>query len=72
VVSGNLLYNAGEKGMSAMELQRLLGISYSAAWRVKQKSMQVMMERDDKKPLSGFIELDDAYLGGERTARVAP
>jgi len=50
-----------------MELHRLLGISYNAAWRVKQKLMQVMMERDDKKPLSGFIELDDAYLGGERT-----
>lgn len=30
MVSGNLLYNAAEKGMSAMELQRLLGISYSA------------------------------------------
>ena len=28
--------------------------------------MQVMMECDDKNPLSGFIELDDAYLGGER------
>lgn len=56
-----------KKGISAMELHRLLGISYNAAWRVKQKLMQVMMERDDKKPLSGFIELDDAYLGGERT-----
>lgn len=56
-----------KKGISAMELHRLLGISYNAAWRVKQKLMQVMMERDDKKPLCGFIELDDAYLGGERT-----
>ena len=32
---------------------------------MKQKLMQVMLERDQKKPLSGFIELDDAYLGGE-------
>lgn len=56
-----------KKGISAMELHRLLGISYNAAWRVKQKLMQVMMERDHNKPLSGFIELDDAYLGGERT-----
>ena len=29
--------------------------------------MQVMLERDDCQPLSGFIELDDSYLGGERT-----
>lgn len=56
-----------KKGISAMELHRVLGISYNAAWRVKQKLMQVMMERDHNKPLSGFIELDDAYLGGERT-----
>ena len=29
--------------------------------------MQVMMERDRNHPLSGWIELDDAYLGGERS-----
>ena len=56
-----------KKGTSAMELHRLLGISYNAAWRMKQKWMQVMVERDRDKPLSGRIELDDAYLGGERS-----
>ena len=29
--------------------------------------MQVMMERDREHPLSGWIQLDDAYLGGERS-----
>ena len=28
--------------------------------------MQVMLERDSANKLSGFVELDDAYLGGER------
>ena len=56
-----------KKGISALELHRLLGISYHAAWRMKQKLMQVMLERDNGQPLSGFIELDDSYLGGERT-----
>jgi hypothetical protein len=28
--------------------------------------MQVMMERDAVKRLTGRIEVDDAYLGGER------
>lgn len=56
-----------KKGISALALHRHLGISYNAAWRMKQKLMQVMMERDHDKPLSGFIEIDDAYLGGERT-----
>ncbi len=50
-----------------MQLHRQLGISYNAAWRMKHKLMQVMMERDGEKKLSGYIELDDAYLGGERT-----
>lgn len=48
---------------------RRLGISYKAAWRMKQKLMQVMMEREQSKMLSGFIELDDAYLGGERSGK---
>jgi len=26
-----------------------------------------MLERDQEHKMSGFIELDDAYLGGERT-----
>lgn len=55
-----------KKGISALELMRRLGIGYKSAWRMKQKLMQVMLERDESKPLSGFIELDDAYLGGER------
>ncbi len=28
--------------------------------------MQVIKERDDSQPLTGIIQLDDAYWGGER------
>ena len=34
---------------------------------MRHKLMQVMMERDRAHPLGGFIQLDDAYLGGERS-----
>lgn len=61
------LITQDKKGISSMKLARHLGISYNAAWRMKQKLMQVMLERDQQYKLSGFIELDDAYLGGERT-----
>jgi len=64
---GIYLITQDKKGISVMKLRRHLGISYNAAWRMKHKLMQVMMERDAQKKLSGFIELDDAYLGGERT-----
>ena len=56
-----------KKGISAMRLHRHLGISYHAAWRMRHKLMQVMMERDRAHPLTGWVELDDAYLGGERS-----
>ena len=64
---GLYLITQDKKGISAMQLHRQLGISYNAAWRMKQKLMQVMLERDLEQPLADFIELDDAYLGGERT-----
>ncbi|WP_323840930.1 IS1595 family transposase, partial [Photorhabdus africana] len=53
-----------KNGISALELSRQLGISYNAAWRMKHKLMKAMKERDDEKPLGGFIQLDDAYWGG--------
>ena len=55
-----------KNGVSALELKRQLGIGYNAAWRMKHKLLQVMKERDDSRPLVGFIQLDDAYWGGER------
>jgi len=64
---GIYLLTQDKKGISAMQLHRQLGISYNAAWRMKHKLMQVMRERDSAKKLFGFIELDDAYLGGERS-----
>ncbi len=51
--------------ISALVLKRQLKVSYKTAWSMKQKIMQVMKERDDSKPLSGIIQLDDAYWGGE-------
>ncbi len=53
-------------GLSALALKRQLGVAYNTAWIMKQKIMQVMKERDDSKPLSGIIQLDDVYWGGER------
>ncbi len=48
-----------------MALKRQIGVSYNTAWKLQHKIMQVMKERDDVKPLSGFIQLDDVYWGGE-------
>ena len=55
-----------KNGISALELSRQLAVSYNTAWKVKHKLMQVMKERDDTRPLGGWVQLDDAYWGGQR------
>lgn len=59
------LLSQSKNGISAMELMRHLGVRYPTAWLLKQKLMQSMRERDDASPLSGSIQVDDAYWGGE-------
>ena len=54
-----------KNNVSILELKRLVGLSYPAAWRLKHKLMQVMFERESTTRLSGRVEIDDAYLGGE-------
>jgi hypothetical protein len=54
-------------GMSSSELARRLGTRQPTAWLIKHKLMAAMEVRDAAKPkLQGRIEIDDAYLGGER------
>jgi ribosomal protein L37AE/L43A len=54
-----------KNNVSMLELRRLVGISYPAAWRMKHKLMQAMFEREHSTRLCGRVEVDDAYLGGE-------
>src|SRR5512133_2538489 len=56
-----------KQGISSIELGRRLGVKQTTAWKMKPKLAQVMMERDASKHLTGRVEVDDAYLGGERT-----
>jgi transposase-like protein len=60
------LLTCTKTNLSALELKRHLGVNYKAAWRLKHKVMQAMMEREETRTLDGFVQIDDAYLGGER------
>src|SRR5271154_5425282 len=60
----HLTQNKG--GISSIELGRRLGVTQTTSWKNNHKIIQDMMERDAAKRLSGRIEIDDAYLGGER------
>lgn len=58
-----------KSGVSALQLSRDLGVRYTTAWTMKHKLMQVMLEHEREKTLSDRIEIDDAYLGGERAGK---
>src|SRR3954454_15710591 len=54
-------------GISSIELGRRLGVKQGTAWLMKHKLMRARAEREATKPtLAGRVEVDDAYLGGER------
>jgi transposase-like protein len=55
-------------GISSIALARRLGVRQPTAWLVKHKLMRAMAVREAEKPkLEGRVEVDDAYLGGERS-----
>jgi hypothetical protein len=60
------LLTSTKTNLAALELKRHLGVSYRTAWRLKHKVMQAMAEREEARQLNGFVQIDDAYLGGER------
>ena len=57
-----------KNGISSIELGRRLGVKRQTAWLMKHKLMRAMAAREAQKPkLEGRVEIDDAYLGGERS-----
>ena len=61
------LLTQGQHGVSSLELARQLGVSRNTAWKVQHKLLPVLKERDERVPLGGIVQVDDAYWGGERS-----
>ena len=59
----------GKRGMSALELQRHLGLkSYGRVWTLLQKIRMALQQRDEDYQVgSGVIELDGATFGRRET-----
>lgn len=60
------LISQAKTGMSSLALRRQLGVDYRTAWLLHHKLLLAMAEEDARTPLNGDVQLDDAYLGGER------
>lgn len=54
-----------KKGISAMQLAKEIGVSYPTAWLMLHKIREAMSDRDQRYRLSGLVEVDEGYVGGE-------
>ena len=63
------LTSTATPGISALQLQRQLGLSrYETAWMLLHKLRRAMVA-PDRTPLTGTVEVDDAYVGGTDSLR---
>src|SRR4051795_11628857 len=66
----NHLLCASKKGMSALQISRMLGVTYKTAWFMCHRLREAMT--DDGSPLGGegkTVEADEAYVGGKQKNR---
>ena len=63
------LLTGSKNDIASLELARQLGVKWDTAWLIKQKLMEVMRQRNSIYKLSGDIQVDDAYQGGEKAGK---
>jgi transposase len=60
------LFTTSRHGVPAKELERQLGVTYKTAWRMADHIRKHMENIDGEWPLSGDVEVDETYIGGQR------
>jgi transposase-like protein len=59
------LMGASKKGISALQLSRMLGVQYNTAWHLSHRIRKTMgFEQEEK--FTGIVETDEMYSGGRR------
>ena len=60
------LFTTTKHGVSAKELERVLGVTYKTAWRMGHQIRSHMAEIDEVPlKLHGIVEADETYMGGK-------
>jgi hypothetical protein len=53
------------KGVSSMELHRLLGITQKSAWFVVQRIRELTIALGIQEPMTGTVQVDETFVGGK-------
>jgi len=61
------LMGASKKGISSLQLSRMLRITYKTAWHLTHRIRETMTENGQK--FTGIVETDETYIGGKRKGR---
>lgn len=59
------LVSSSKKGMSALQLSRMLGITYKSAWHMAHRIRYVMRPPRLTPKLSQTVEVDETFVGGK-------
>jgi transposase-like protein len=59
------LTSAGKKGVAALELARMIQVSYPTALFMMHRLRWAMAEVEGAEPLRGVVEVDEKYVGGK-------
>lgn len=54
-----------KRGVSALQLSRVLGRRYETVWRLLHKVRDALAEDSSAFPLEGIVEVDETYTGGK-------
>jgi transposase-like protein len=59
------LMTESKKGISALQMKRMIGGGYQTAWYLCHRIRAAMTEANPE-PLTGTVEVDETYIGGKR------
>lgn len=56
---------ASKKGVSALQLQRMLGTTYRTAWFMEHRIRLMMTPKEPPRRMRGTVEIDETWIGGK-------